>query len=108
MDLAAQLKKGKGLCVVALILEGNYVDLADEAKDLEDELEQAMEGTGLQGFAHAVVFPTFRQGRSAALQLAGLGVLTPNTVLQVCVSRERCPPAACRARFSPVAPAFSP
>lgn len=81
IDLASQLKKGKGLCVVAMIVEGKLLDQAENAELLSEDLEKVMENAGLKGFAHTLVSPTFREGKTSALQLAGLGPMTPNTVL---------------------------
>eukprot|EP00668_Euglena_longa_P035047 GGOE01045015.1.p1 GENE.GGOE01045015.1~~GGOE01045015.1.p1 ORF type:complete len:1030 (-),score=323.02 GGOE01045015.1:171-3164(-) len=81
IDLASQLKKGKGLCVMAVVVEGRLVDEAENAEALTEEVEKAMETAGLHGFCNTVVAPSFREGKTAALQLAGLGPMTPNTVL---------------------------
>eukprot|EP00898_Chlorokybus_atmophyticus_P002006 jgi/Chlat1/2806/Chrsp187S02918 len=76
-----QLKKGRGLCVIASIMEGSLVELSDEAHAMQVDLNKEMVDAGVKGFASVVVSPSFRTGKSYAIQCTGLGALNPNTVL---------------------------
>ncbi len=48
---------------------------------------QVMENAGLKGFAHTLVSPTFREGKTSALQLAGMlygHMLYNDTYMSLC------------------------
>eukprot|EP01012_Entosiphon_sulcatum_P018378 TRINITY_DN2311_c0_g1_i1.p1 TRINITY_DN2311_c0_g1~~TRINITY_DN2311_c0_g1_i1.p1 ORF type:complete len:905 (-),score=120.59 TRINITY_DN2311_c0_g1_i1:102-2816(-) len=82
IEFAVQLKKGRGLCVVVAIVEGHLQDRAPQAEMVRLEMERVMESARLKGFARTVVAPSFREGKTFALQLLGLGGLEPNTLLE--------------------------
>ena len=44
-------------------------------------MERLMAGMGVQGFCKTILAPTLLEGKLTAIQWAGLGPLTPNTLL---------------------------
>jgi len=92
LGLACQLKKGRGLCVVAEVAEGSLArerGLSARVTAAREALEGRMEAKGVRGFAHVVVANDFRQGKSFAIQGLGFGGLEPNTVLLGWPRRQR-------------------
>jgi len=79
----SQLRKSRGFCVVACVLES---DRRDEATMKRANVEKGlikgiMAEEGLHGFAEVVVAPTWSEGANYVVQLTGIGGLVPNTVL---------------------------
>jgi potassium/chloride transporter 4/5/6 len=84
LGVASQLKKGRGLCVVAEVAEGDLArekGLSTRVGLARTELEARLAGANVRGFAHVVVAPSYRAGKSFAIQGLGFGGLEPNTVL---------------------------
>ncbi|CAM6087999.1 unnamed protein product [Calypogeia fissa] len=81
MLFVSQLKKGRGLCVVATILEGTIEKMAPQVKAERLELENTMQAANVTGFARVLVAPSYREGKSYAIQSSGLGALEPNTLV---------------------------
>ena len=81
---ASQLKKGRGLCVVAEIELGVLSrdrGLSRRVADARETLEKKLAAANVRGFAHVMVSPTYKQGIPFAIQGLGFGGLEPNTVL---------------------------
>ena len=53
--LANQLKAGRGLCVFATILEGQFVKCASEVQLARNALHACMEAENVKGFAEVLV-----------------------------------------------------
>ena len=84
LKLATQLKKGRGLCVVAEVEEGDLGrdrGLSTRVSNARDNLETRLQDAGVRGFAHVVVAENFRAGKAFAIQGLGFGGLEPNTVM---------------------------
>jgi len=84
LKLATQLKKGRGLCVVAEVEEGELGrtrGLSTRVSNARDNLEVRLQNAGVRGFAHVVVAENFRAGKAFAIQGIGFGGLEPNTVM---------------------------
>ena len=84
LSFASQLKKGRGLCVVAEIEEGVLSrdrGLSRRVSDAREALEARLANADVRGFAHVLVAPEYKQGLPFAIQGLGFGGLEPNTVL---------------------------
>jgi len=84
LSFASQLKKGRGLCVVAEIEEGVLSrdrGLSRRVSDAREALEQRLLDANVRGFAHVLVAPKYKQGIPFTIQGLGFGGLEPNTVL---------------------------
>ena len=85
--VAHQLRHGSGLIIASAIMqmgEGQQThDLAPviAAEEEERKMQSLMKDMGVQGFAMAVLTHDATEGKAYAIQCAGLGPLTPNTVL---------------------------
>uniref|UniRef100_A0A3Q3BH07 Solute carrier family 12 member 7a n=1 Tax=Kryptolebias marmoratus TaxID=37003 RepID=A0A3Q3BH07_KRYMA len=78
LTFISQLKAGKGLTIVASVLEGTYMSRKEDAKTGE-QVSLAAERT--KGFSHVIVSSSLRDGFSILIQAAGLGGMKHNTVL---------------------------
>mmetsp|Transcript_17676 Transcript_17676/g.37847 ORF Transcript_17676/g.37847 Transcript_17676/m.37847 type:complete len:1040 (-) Transcript_17676:442-3561(-) len=83
LKFSSQLRKSRGFCVVACVLESERRDaaamqLAAEEKDI---IQNIMHEEGVEGFAEVVVAPTWKEGSNYIIQLTGIGGLVPNTIL---------------------------
>ncbi|KAL3688956.1 hypothetical protein R1sor_015265 [Riccia sorocarpa] len=81
LSFVSQLKKGRGLCVVATILEGKLDTMGPQIEAERLELENSMQAASVTGFARVLVAPSYRVGKTYAIQSSGLGGLEPNTVV---------------------------
>uniref|UniRef100_A0A3Q3VWC2 Uncharacterized protein n=1 Tax=Mola mola TaxID=94237 RepID=A0A3Q3VWC2_MOLML len=81
LSFTTQLKAGKGLTIVANVLEGTYLTKKSEAKKAEQNIKSAMIAERTKGFCHVVVSSNLRDGFSHLIQSAGLGGMKHNTVL---------------------------
>ncbi|KAF4728143.1 hypothetical protein FOZ62_028200 [Perkinsus olseni] len=73
-----QMRKGRGMCIAsAIVVDGDDKRVAAERSRVAEVMAQE----SLQGFADVVVAPSFGEGASYAVQLAGIGGLRPNSVL---------------------------
>ncbi|KAF4654306.1 hypothetical protein FOL47_010039 [Perkinsus chesapeaki] len=73
-----QMRKGRGMCVAsAIVLDGDDKRVIAEKK----RVAEVMAKESIQGFADVVVAPSFGEGASYAVQLAGIGGLRPNSVM---------------------------
>ncbi|KAK7881690.1 hypothetical protein WMY93_030099 [Mugilogobius chulae] len=81
LSFTTQLKAGKGLTIVANVLEGTYLTKDAEAKKAEQNIKACMSAERTKGFCHVVVSSNLRDGVSHLIQSAGLGGMKHNTVL---------------------------
>eukprot|EP00730_Choanoeca_flexa_P004114 TRINITY_DN11602_c0_g2_i1.p1 TRINITY_DN11602_c0_g2~~TRINITY_DN11602_c0_g2_i1.p1 ORF type:complete len:1030 (+),score=286.13 TRINITY_DN11602_c0_g2_i1:32-3091(+) len=81
ITLAGQFKNGKGLNIVASILQGDYKMRAADKFTGELSLKKVIKDNEVQGFVEVIVSHDITQGLSYLLQGAGLGALKHNTVL---------------------------
>uniref|UniRef100_A0A8C6UB40 Solute carrier family 12 member 7b n=1 Tax=Neogobius melanostomus TaxID=47308 RepID=A0A8C6UB40_9GOBI len=81
LSLTTQLKAGKGLTIVANVLEGTYLTKDAESKKAEQNIKASMSAERTKGFCHVVVSSNMRDGVSHLIQSAGLGGMKHNTVL---------------------------
>ncbi|XP_072307345.1 solute carrier family 12 member 7 isoform X3 [Eucyclogobius newberryi] len=81
LSFTTQLKAGKGLTIVANVLEGTYLTKDAEAKKAEQNIKVCMSAERTKGFCHVVVSSNLRDGVSHLIQSAGLGGMRHNTVL---------------------------
>jgi len=78
----SMLRKGKGFCVVACVLEAAHSERALHKAAIEKDIIQTiMRQNSISGFAEVVVAPTWVEGTNYVIQLSGIGGLVPNTVL---------------------------
>ncbi|KAG0586431.1 hypothetical protein KC19_2G090200 [Ceratodon purpureus] len=77
----SQLKKGQGLCVVTVILEGKLEEMTAQAAGEKVELENRMAEAKVTGFGRVLIANSYREGKTYAIQSSGLGSLEPNTLV---------------------------
>lgn len=81
LTLASQMKAGKGLTIVASVLEGNFESESGIAQSAKQSLRHTMEKEKVKGFADVVITKDVTQGLNHIVQTAGLGGLKHNTVM---------------------------
>nr|XP_015209855.1 PREDICTED: solute carrier family 12 member 7-like [Lepisosteus oculatus] len=81
LSFTTQLKAGKGLTIVASVLEGSYLAKKPEAKRADQAIKSTMSAEKTKSFCHVVVSSNLRDGFSHLIQSAGLGGMKHNTVL---------------------------
>eukprot|EP00442_Polarella_glacialis_P058745 CAMPEP_0115056568 /NCGR_PEP_ID=MMETSP0227-20121206/5267_1 /TAXON_ID=89957 /ORGANISM="Polarella glacialis, Strain CCMP 1383" /LENGTH=985 /DNA_ID=CAMNT_0002441259 /DNA_START=191 /DNA_END=3148 /DNA_ORIENTATION=+ len=83
LRFSSQLRKGRGFCVVACVLESEEHDQAarDQASAEKEVIKGIMKAEGIEGFAEVVVAPNWNEGTNYIIQLTGIGGLVPNTVM---------------------------
>ncbi|OQV22703.1 Solute carrier family 12 member 5 [Hypsibius exemplaris] len=81
--LANQLKAGRGLCVFASILEGQFIKCAAEVQLARNSLHKYMEAENVKGFAEVLVANEAVTGMNHLIQTAGIGALKHNTVIMI-------------------------
>jgi len=83
LQFYAQLRKSRGFCVVACVLEAqtrseHVMHIAEIEKGV---IKTIMKDEGITGFAEVVVAPNWAEGSNYVIQLTGIGGIVPNTVL---------------------------
>ncbi|XP_003744033.1 solute carrier family 12 member 6 [Galendromus occidentalis] len=81
ITFASQLKAGKGLTIVASVLEGDYQKMAAEAQASKQSLKRVIREEKVKGFAQVVVSTNVVSSIGHMIQTAGLGGLKHNTVV---------------------------
>ena len=83
LQFVAQLKKGKGMCVVAAVFEADQKTPAvrNQMAAEKRRIEQVMEQEELFGFAEVTQARSWGDGAPQVIQLCGLGGMRPNTVV---------------------------
>ncbi|CAF3542987.1 unnamed protein product, partial [Adineta steineri] len=86
LDLLSQLKAGKGLVIVATVIQGKYDENRDIAEQLRQYLkEQMITHKILNGFIDVLVTNNIYDGINSLMQTSGVGGFRPNTV-QSCLA----------------------
>lgn len=82
LDLAAQLKKGRGLTLISGIIRGGDLQrIGPHVHSLELALQQRGEMHGLLGIASVATSDLYRHGVWSAMQHSGLGPMQANVVM---------------------------
>lgn len=85
LQLASQMKAGRGLSIVVSFIKGNPVNarIREEANKVKKRMEEDMIDCKLRGFAKTVIYgeSQISGSLSTLIQSVGLGGLRPNTVL---------------------------
>ncbi|XP_074573484.1 cation-chloride cotransporter 1-like isoform X1 [Curcuma longa] len=74
-------KKGRGMSIFLSIIDGDYHELAEDAKTACRELSTYIDYKRCEGVAEIVVAPTMADGFRGVIQTMGLGNLKPNIVV---------------------------
>ncbi|XP_074558777.1 cation-chloride cotransporter 1 isoform X1 [Curcuma longa] len=74
-------KKGRGMSIFVSILDGDYHDLAEDAKTACHQLSTYIDYKHCEAVAEIIVAPTMAHGFRGIVQTMGLGNLKPNIVV---------------------------
>ncbi|KAF3450326.1 hypothetical protein FNV43_RR06406 [Rhamnella rubrinervis] len=74
-------KKGRGMSIFFSILDGDYHEHAEEAKNACKQLATYIDYKNCEGVAEIVVAPSMAEGFRGIVQTMGLGNLKPNIVV---------------------------
>ena len=85
VKFCGQLRKGRGMTVLAGVLEGcsdeRTQEVNDRLKAERKRLDRLMEKNEISGFSEVVAASTLMEGSKFVCQLSGLGGLRPNTLV---------------------------
>ncbi|CAM4755083.1 unnamed protein product [Rotaria magnacalcarata] len=82
LDLLSQLKAGKGLVIVATVIQGKYGEKRDIVEQLRHYLkDQMITHKILNGFIDILVADNVYDGINSIMQTSGVGGFRPNTVI---------------------------
>ena len=81
LTFAHQLKAGKGLTLVASVLEGQYADKFADAQAAQQTLTAVMKREKVKGFAEVSVAKDITEALNLLIQTSGVGGLRHNTVM---------------------------
>eukprot|EP00835_Amoeboradix_gromovi_P001763 NODE_88_length_21932_cov_0.317867.p1 type:complete len:860 gc:universal NODE_88_length_21932_cov_0.317867:12169-9590(-) len=91
LSFLSQLKKGRGLTILLSVIitqDLNMVYQSKENEKLQVLLKTKMEEYDINGFAEVLVSRSLVDGIAHAVQLAGLGKLSPNTVVMGYITKR--------------------
>ncbi|KAM7259626.1 hypothetical protein ACFE04_015367 [Oxalis oulophora] len=74
-------KKGRGMSIFVSILDGDYIECAEDAKTACKQLATYIDYKNCEGVAEIVVAPNMTEGFRGIVQTMGLGNLKPNIVV---------------------------
>ncbi|CAN4080222.1 unnamed protein product [Withania somnifera] len=74
-------KKGRGMSIFVSIIDGDYHERAEDAKDACKELSTYIDYKQCEGVAEIVVAPNMSKGFRGIVQTMGLGNLKPNIIV---------------------------
>ncbi|MFS8029096.1 putative amino acid permease/ SLC12A domain, SLC12A transporter family [Helianthus anomalus] len=74
-------KKGRGMSIFVSILDGNYQECAEDAKNACKQLAAYTDYRRCESVAEIIVAPTMSEGFRGIVQTMGLGNLKPNIVV---------------------------
>ena len=74
------LKKG-GVYILGTVIVGQYGRHADEVREIRGSWLRFIDQSGIKAFPQLCTAPSARLGFQSLLQMAGLGAMTPNTVV---------------------------
>lgn len=75
------MKRGKGLSIVAGVVEGDFADKVDFIEQARRHLDAKLVEKNIEGFSEMVCARTELDGHKFLLHAKGLGYLRPNTVM---------------------------
>ncbi|KRY55984.1 Solute carrier family 12 member 6 [Trichinella britovi] len=78
---ASQLKAGKGLTVLASVLNGKFLNMLAEVAATKMIMKEVCRRMKIRGFCEVLVAGDITEGMSALVQTSGLGGLKHNTVI---------------------------
>ncbi|KRZ76606.1 Solute carrier family 12 member 6 [Trichinella papuae] len=78
---ASQLKAGKGLTVLASVLNGKFLNMLAEVASTKMIMKEVCRRMKIRGFCEVLVAGDVTEGMSALVQTSGLGGLKHNTVI---------------------------
>ncbi|KRZ38042.1 Solute carrier family 12 member 6, partial [Trichinella pseudospiralis] len=78
---ASQLKAGKGLTVLASVLNGKFLNMLAEVAATKMIMKEVCRRMKIRGFCEVLVAGDVTEGMSALVQTSGLGGLKHNTVI---------------------------
>ncbi|XP_003375224.1 putative solute carrier family 12 member 4 [Trichinella spiralis] len=78
---ASQLKAGKGLTVLASVLNGKFLNMLSEVAATKMIMKEVCRRMKIRGFCEVLVAGDITEGMSALVQTSGLGGLKHNTVI---------------------------
>ncbi|CAF3507605.1 unnamed protein product [Rotaria sp. Silwood1] len=82
LDLLSQLKAGKGLIILATVIQGKYDEKRDIAEQLRHYLKEQMITHQIpNGFIDVLVANNIYDGINSLMQTSGVGGFRPNTVM---------------------------
>eukprot|EP01059_Diplonema_ambulator_P014276 TRINITY_DN25147_c0_g2_i1.p1 TRINITY_DN25147_c0_g2~~TRINITY_DN25147_c0_g2_i1.p1 ORF type:complete len:436 (+),score=180.45 TRINITY_DN25147_c0_g2_i1:457-1764(+) len=81
LSVADQLKAGKGLVIFAAVVEGDPIAKRETVMSVKKAMKRQLEELGIAGFCKVIAAPTTLAGYTFFMQGAGLGALSPNTIL---------------------------
>ncbi|XP_064611354.1 solute carrier family 12 member 4-like isoform X2 [Liolophura sinensis] len=81
VTFAGQLKAGKGLTMLASVLQGHHRDRFADGQAAKQALTKLVQETGVKAFADILIAKNVTEGLSHIIQAAGLGGLKHNTVV---------------------------
>ena len=81
LTFASQLKAGKGLTLVASVLEGDLKIRHHEVQAAKNSLKKVMHAEKVKGFTDVIISSSLSDGLCYFIQIAGLAGLKPNTVI---------------------------
>lgn len=74
-------KKGRGMSIFVSIIDGDYIELAEDAKTACRQLSTYIDYKRCEGVAEIIVAPSMSEGFRGIVQTMGLGNLKPNIVV---------------------------
>uniref|UniRef100_A0A0E0ATY3 Cation chloride cotransporter n=1 Tax=Oryza glumipatula TaxID=40148 RepID=A0A0E0ATY3_9ORYZ len=74
-------KKGRGMSIFVSIIDGDYHELAEDAKTACRQLDTYIEYKRCEGVAEIIVAPSMSEGFRSIVQTMGLGNLKPNIIV---------------------------
>lgn len=81
LAFVSQLKAGKGLTLVTECIEGNFYEMAKDAKQRKEILHAQLKKHKIKGFCDVVISENQAHGISCLIQTSGLGGLRHNSVV---------------------------
>jgi len=80
-SFAAQLKAGKGLSIIATVIQGDFSEKVGEVDQVKAILKKTMDDQKINGFTKVLVTENVSEGLKMFVQTVGLGGLRHNTVM---------------------------
>ncbi|KAL3315031.1 hypothetical protein Ciccas_006340 [Cichlidogyrus casuarinus] len=81
LDLAHQLKAGKGLTLVTTVIQGDIFEGQSKSAEVKDELHELLRDKRIKGLPEVIISKEIAEGMLNMAQCAGLGNLRHNTIM---------------------------